>query len=104
MMKLTKRQIEELEALAIKPRSTRNTRWDDDRSGRRTNCAKVQNNLMRLGLVYFCDEDGVRRSVSLTIVLVSYDNPRPQCRITDAGRTALAQLKDVSSKRQPARQ
>lgn len=98
-MKLTKRQREELELLAVQPRSTNNTRFDFTPPRRhRRNCARVQNSLQALELAYFCDEDGVQRDISVAVVLASYGNPRPQCRITDKGRELLANLKRGGSK------
>jgi len=88
-MKLTKQQAEELALLAKQPRSTSNTRFDDD-GKKRKNRARVQNSLMRMGLAYFCEEDGTVRELSFYLILGSYGNPRPQCRITEAGRVALA--------------
>lgn len=97
-MKLTKRQQQELEALAAKPRTTANRRYDEGGPGitweKRTGCARVQNSLSSMGLAYFCDEDGVQRPVNLLVVIGSYGNPRPQCRITDEGRKVLTQLKE----------
>lgn len=85
-MKLTKRQRQ----LAQAPRSTHNRRFDGPH--RVSGCARVQNSLSKMGLAYFCDEDGVFRPVSLLIIIGSYGNPRPQCRITDKGRAVLAEL------------
>lgn len=99
--KLTKRQYQELEALAKAPRTTANRRFDNFneaepwRGKKVTGCARVQNSLSKLGLAYFCDEDGVQRPVSVYIVVSSYGNPRPQCRITDRGRKILARLKEA---------
>lgn len=87
---LTKRQREELEKLATGPLSTHNTRFDDTKKMR--NCARVQNSLVELGFAYFCDEDGVLRPISLLLIVGSYGNPRPQCRITDKGREVLKRL------------
>lgn len=88
---LTRRQREELECLAEAPQSTHNTTW---RGGKRVRGrARVQNSLQTLGLAYFCEEDGSTRDISLLVIMASYGNPRPQCRITDKGREVLAQLR-----------
>lgn len=90
-MKLTKRQRQELEALAEAPRSTHNRRFDNGR--RIGGCARVQNSLRQLGLARFCEADGSEPPLSLLMIAASYGNPRPQCRITDKGRAVLAELK-----------
>ena len=93
-MRLTKRQRQELEALAEKPRTTNNRRYDGAPPHTHLkNCARVQNSLQALGLAEFVDdEQGTRRELSVVEVVTSYGNPRPLCRITDKGRAALAEL------------
>lgn len=91
MIMLTKAQREELEWLAEEPRSTYNTAWRD---GKRVKSrARVQNSLQALGLARFCELDGTAPTISIALVMSSYGNPRPQCRITDKGLALLKSRK-----------
>lgn len=77
-VKLTKPQIAELRRMAVRPQYSHGS-----------STARIQNNLVRMGLAQFIDDAGTPIPRAVTIIDILCPPPHDKCAITEAGRSLL---------------